>query len=88
MTHATIETTTILTSDTSQIREEVYTDHLKAVTVRTKKNIRSSDHELLADYVNCLDVIRDGSTKELELIIKRYKDGEVRITKVWTVTKQ
>lgn len=70
------------------IREEVYTDKLKTVIVRTKQKLISTEATLLTDYIKCLSSLTDHSTDELELHLKRSRDGSIRITKTWAVSKE
>lgn len=77
-----------VSGSTAEIREEVYTDKLKSVTVKTEQKILSSESTLLADYIKCLGVIRNHSTDELTVNIKHYSNGDVRIIKTWTVNKE
>lgn len=70
------------------IREEVYTDKLKTVTVRTKQKIISTDSTLLTDYIKCLSSLTDHTTNELEIHLKRSRDGSIRITKTWAISKE
>lgn len=86
--HAKITTITPLDDSTVSISEESYTDQLKGVTVRTQKNIKTSDMSLLADYVECLGAFKRSETEELEVVVRRDRKGTILITKTWTIKKE
>lgn len=70
------------------IRKEVYTDQLKSVSTMLEQKIISTDATILLDYMKCLSVITDHSCDELELKIKRYPNGDIRIVKTTPVREE
>lgn len=86
MKHASIETITQVDEETDHIVEDVYTTDEtvpKRVIVRTRKKLRSDRLTLLADYIGCLDVMKQGKTTELTVYLKQEADGMIRIEKTW-----
>lgn len=70
------------------ITTEVYTDGLKSLKKEYSQNIQTSRNTVMGDLIACLDVLSEGTSDEVVIIVKAKHHQPELITKTWTPVKE
>jgi hypothetical protein len=70
------------------ITTEVYTDGLKSLKKEYSQNIQTSRNSVMGDLIACLDVLTDGSSDEVIIIVKAKHQQPELIVKTWTASNE
>lgn len=65
------------------VTTEVYTDGLKSIKKEYSQNIATSGSNIMYDLLDCLDVIKNGTSDEVVITVKADHNQPKLICKSW-----